>query len=120
MRILRLDLEDGEELDLHPYVTVLGGLALDAQRRAAERLVRIARGDVEGLSGLVESQDLLVDISPSTMAALALPPDSDVVVRAEQLPGAHLIDDDAQDPAVAALRSRAATAAAELARVDGE
>ncbi|MBK5224339.1 MAG: hypothetical protein JJE52_15980 [Acidimicrobiia bacterium] len=119
MRILRLDLEDGEELDLHPYVTVLGGLAPRAHRRAAERLVRIARGDVEGLSGLVEAQDLMIDIAPPAVNALGLPPDTDLVVHAEQLPGAHLVGSPSDDSAEVALRSQAA-AAAELERIELE
>lgn len=94
MRILRLDHEDGEGLELHPYVTVLGGLAPEAQRRVVDRLVRLARGDAEGTSGLVEAQDVLAEITPEAVAALGLPPDADVLVRAEQLPGAQIVGGD--------------------------
>lgn len=64
MRIIRLDLENGEEIDLHPYVTVLNGLGPSVQRRVAEQLVRVARGDVEGISGMIEAHGLLVDLDP--------------------------------------------------------
>lgn len=88
MRILRLDLDDGEELDLHPYLTVLGGLSPDAHRRVVERLVRLARGDGAGIGGLVEADQVLSEVSAEALAGLRLPADLDVVVRADQLPGA--------------------------------
>src|SRR5690606_22328493 len=89
MRILRLDL-DNEELDLHPYVTVLGGLAPGDHRRVVDRLARLARGDASAGPGLVEAHDVLSEISPDVLAGMALDPSLDVVVHAEQLPGASI------------------------------
>lgn len=115
MRILRLDLDDGEELDLHPYVTVLGGLAPDVHQRVVDRLVRLARGDAAGTSGLVEAHDVLAEVTTDAVAALGLPADADVLVRAEQLPGALRSDDTG-----AAAGPTATAAAAALAEVEAE
>jgi hypothetical protein len=90
MRILRLDLDDGEELDLHPYVTMLGGFAPGDRRRVVDRLVRLSRGDASGGPGLVESEGVLAEVDPPLLAGLLLDPSIDVVVRAEQLPGAQV------------------------------
>ncbi|QGG95576.1 hypothetical protein [Actinomarinicola tropica] len=114
MRILRLDLEDGEELDLHPYVTVLGGLDPDVHRRVVDRLVRLTRGDAAGTSGLIESDEVLSELSSGALAALDLPPDTEVLVRAEQLPGARLVGAGGSDTDADARLSAARAALAEL------
>jgi hypothetical protein len=120
MRILRLDLESGEEIDLHPFVTVLGSLGPSTQRRVAEQLVRIARGDVDGIGGLVEAHGLLIDLDPARISSLALPADADLLVRAEQLPGARLAVTSATDDADRALNEKISALDAEIARIDGE
>jgi hypothetical protein len=121
MRILRLDLDTGDEIDLHPYVTALGGLGPGLQRRVADQLARIARGDVEGLRGLVEAHGMLIEVEPAPLSALHLPADADVVVRAEQLPGARVVG--SATPVGGAGRARddeLRVAESELQRVAGE
>lgn len=119
MRILRLDHEQGGELDLHPYVTVLGGLDPGLQRRVIDQLARICRADVEGISGLVEAHGLILDIEPQRIAALELPTSADVVVHAEQLPGATLMEsDEPQNELYQALQARVVAAEAEVAQLD--
>jgi hypothetical protein len=120
MRILRLDLDTGEEIDLHPYVTMLGGLGPSMQRRVADQLVRIARGDVEGLSGLVEAHGLLIELDPSRVGSLALPADADVLVRADQLPGARLAATTTDPDVDRALAEKVAAIEGEIARIGGE
>lgn len=121
MRILRLDLETGDELDLHPYVTVLGGLDPGAQSRIIDSFSRIARGDVEGLSGLLEAHGMLVEIDPVRVASLELPPDADVVVEAEQLPGATLLAaPDTESERDREMREQITSVEGDLARIDDE
>lgn len=120
MRIIRLDLENGEEIDLHPYVTVLNGLGPSVQRRVAEQLVRVARGDVEGISGMIEAHGLLVDLDPRRVGPLGLPADADILVHAEQLPGARLVPVPGADAADRALEEKIGDIEAEITRLDAE
>lgn len=121
MRILRLDLETGEGLDLHPYVTVLGGLDPVLQRRVIDQLSGIARGDVDGMRGLVEAHGMLIEIDEARIASLGLPAEADVVVEADQLPGARLLQTDApENEHHRALREKVATVEHELERITTE
>ncbi|HSL60041.1 MAG TPA: hypothetical protein VK866_19500, partial [Acidimicrobiales bacterium] len=87
MRVLRLDLAPGEELDLHPDLSVIAGL--DPAHRAAvlDRLADLARGRPSGGSGLLEAHGLLLPPRPELLAALGIPDETEVVVRAADLPG---------------------------------
>ncbi len=114
MRILRLDLDDGEGLDLHPYVTMLGGFAPGDRRRVVDRLLRLTRGDASGGPGLVEVDGVLSEVDQAVLAALALDPSLEPVVRVAQLPGATV------DPSGTDLDDRTAAARGELARVESE
>jgi hypothetical protein len=116
MRILRLDLSDGEELDLHPYVTSLGGFAPGDRRRVVDRLLRIARGDASGGPGLIEVAGDLSEVDATVLAGLSLDPAVDCVVRAEQLPGATV----AANSGRGELAQRSADARDALARVETE
>lgn len=122
MRILRLDLDDGEELDLHPYVTVLGGLAPGIHRRVVDRLARLAHGDASGGPGLVEAHDVLTEVSEDALAGLSLDPASEVVVRAVQLPGASIDPNsvDGTSHAAGEIDARADAARTALAHVEVE
>lgn len=91
MRILRLDLDNGEELDLHPFVTVLGGLGAVDRSVVLDRLAALSQGRGDRIRALIESHGMLTEVAPDTLAALGLPSDADVLVRADQLPGARLV-----------------------------
>ena len=91
MRILRLDLDNGEELDLHPFVTVLGGLSSVDRSGVLDQVAALSQGRADRIRALVEAHGMLTEVAPDTLAALGLPPDADVLVRADQLPGARVL-----------------------------
>lgn len=121
MRILRLDLDNGDELDLHPYVSVLGGMSVGTQRRVIRRLEQLAQGQVDGGGALVESHGMLIDVDQDRIAALGLPAAADLVVHAEQLPGAELRSvGPTESPHERALRDRIAATEAEVAVITAD
>jgi hypothetical protein len=121
MRILRLDLDSGEELDLHPYVTVLGGLDPGLRRRVIDQVARLSRGDAEGIAGLVEAHGMLIEITPQRVTSLGLPEHADVIVEADQLPGARVVaSDTAEHAEQRSLRDKVAAVEAELSRLTSE
>lgn len=91
MRILRLDLGPAR-LELHPYVSVVRELDDSTRRRLVDALAGLVTGAVQQAGGLVEAHGVLLDLDGPTLELLDLTAvrDIDVVVRAEQLPGAAL------------------------------
>lgn len=90
MRLLQLNTNgnDASALDFHPMVTVVNGLT-DAGRAAVIRAVTaLPKGLDPGCSGLVEAHGILLDLDADTLAILDLDGDLDVLVRANDIPGA--------------------------------
>jgi hypothetical protein len=101
MRLLQIDAGDGTAIDLHPYVSVVRGLAPDLRDRVLETVAALPRGEAPSVRGLVEAHGVFLDLLPSTLALLDLnSAELDVVVRAKDLPGS------AMSPAARQLRAR--------------
>lgn len=89
MRVIALRIGD-QQVDLHPGVTVLTGLAPAQQNYVVASLARMLNGDGKAVEGQFECHQLIGDITPENVDALALPSGLAVVVRAEELPGSSL------------------------------
>ncbi|MGY6500245.1 MAG: hypothetical protein ACXIVQ_05000 [Acidimicrobiales bacterium] len=121
MRILRLDLDNGDELDLHPYVSVLAGMSVGTQRRVVRRLEELAHGQVVDVGALVESHGLVIEVDEKRLGALGLSGDADLVVHAEQLPGARLLPvESTESPHERALRDRIAATETEIGLITAD
>lgn len=89
MRVIALKIGD-QQVDLHPSVTVLGGLAPAQQNYLVASLERMLNGDGNALDGQFECHQLIASITPTHIDALSLPDGLAVVVRAQELPGSTL------------------------------
>ncbi|MFA5564813.1 MAG: hypothetical protein WC184_02815 [Acidimicrobiia bacterium] len=89
MRVIALRIGD-QQVDLHPGVTVLTGLVPAQQNYVVASLARMLNGDGKAVEGQFECHQLIGDITPENVDALALPSGLAVVVRAEELPGSSL------------------------------
>lgn len=95
MRVLRVELGDGDQVDLHPSVSVVAGLS-ERQRTTLRRaLMAIGSGLDPGVAALLEAHGVLLDATQADLDLLdvALDPATSVATPAE-LPGA-LAEDDA-------------------------
>jgi chromosome segregation protein len=112
MRVLKLE-DESFELELHPAVTVIEGLAPHQRDRIVAALGGLTSGEAPALGGLVEAHGILLDLDDDTVALLELQSDLDLVVRTADLPGG------AETPTERALREAEATLADVQRRVDG-
>lgn len=93
MRLLRLhdDAPGGARLELHPRLSVVAGLADDARARLVAALAALPRAAggaaLDGVSGEVEVNGILLDLAPGALGLLDLDADVDLVVRAGDLLG---------------------------------
>ncbi|HMQ25381.1 MAG TPA: hypothetical protein PKA98_05295, partial [Acidimicrobiales bacterium] len=93
MRLLRLhdDAPGGARLELHPRLSVVAGLADDARARLVAALAALPRAAggaaLDGVSGEVEGNGILLDLAPGALGLLDLDADVDLVVRAGDLLG---------------------------------
>ncbi len=93
MRLLSLhdDAPGGARLELHPRLSVVAGLPEDARARlvaALGALPRAAGGAaLDGVSGEVEVNGILLDLAPGALGLLDLDADLDLVVCARDLLG---------------------------------
>lgn len=90
MRLLRLDLECGPSVDLHPFVTVVAGLDEVARHQVVAAVRQVARGSTAGVSGLVQHQGLLVELDGRGQDWLSTLTMADVVVDTEAAGGDDL------------------------------
>src|SRR3954452_19377844 len=88
MRVLSRKL-GGEQLKLHPLVTVVNGLDPALRARLVEVIAALPAGRAEA-SGVIEAHGVLLDLTVENLAMRELNSDSDVVVRRDELPGAEL------------------------------
>src|SRR3954452_12611458 len=88
MRVLSLRL-GGEQLKLHPLVTVVNGLDPALRARLVDVLAALPAGRAEA-AGVIEAHGVLLDLTFENLAMLEFDSDIDVVVRREELPGAEL------------------------------
>lgn len=89
MRLLRLVAEDQFAVELHPLVTVLTGLDPDQKDTVLRAAAAAAVGRVDGMSGLIEAHDLVLDLDATSLGLLDLAEaPNDVVVDGNDLPGA--------------------------------
>ncbi len=100
MRLLRIhDDADGAQLELHPRMSVIAGLAPESRRRLLTALAALPGADADaalaGLSGEMEVNGAVVDFEPRSLRLLDLDPELDIVVRAGDL---HGLGDDSMDP----------------------
>src|SRR5688572_21244460 len=89
MRLVRIDdPSDGLAIELHPLLTVVGGLSRHARDKVIRAAGAIPAGTDPGLGGTVEVHGVLLDLNRETLGLLELDQPVDVVIRAEELPGA--------------------------------
>ncbi|MEI7592735.1 MAG: hypothetical protein WCK41_05895 [Actinomycetes bacterium] len=95
MRLLQLELHGAMSppLDLHPMMTVVGGLD-DADRQRFIEVVRALplggnpeKGRLPALRGLLEAHGVMLDLSPETLALLDMRTDIDPLVVQADLTG---------------------------------
>lgn len=111
MKVLKLG-DESIELELHPAVTVVEGLAPHQRDRIVAALGGLTSGEAPALGGLVEAHGVLLDLDADTVALLELRSDLNLVVRSADLPGG------AVTPAERALRDAEAALADVERRVD--
>ena len=123
MRLLRLRDEGpgGAALEFHPNLTVVSGLHGMARRRALDALEALHGGHRSGalqeFSGLIEVDGTRLELTPDSLAVLALTPDLGIVVSRAELDLAALEPAQADEAAVEPWRS---PAEARRAKVDAE
>ena len=90
MRLLQLQLngDDHSALELHPRMTVVGGLDRATRSRLIEVVRSLPSGREPGAAGLVESHGVLFDLSVETLELLGMHSDVDPIVSRSDLPGA--------------------------------
>ena len=103
MRVVGVRIGTRQPVDLHPRVTVVGGLDDEHRREVVAALRELARGRLApGAAARIEAHGILIDAEQATLDALGLPSDIEPVIAADDLPGQ------------ATARSKAALARAEV------
>ena len=91
MRLLRLKdhAPEGADIELHPRLSIVSGLAPTAKERLVAALAALpvggAGGTLEGFSGEVEVNGIILDLDAESLALLDLDPRLEMVVRAQDL-----------------------------------
>jgi len=85
-------------LDLHPRLTVVVGLGHERSHRLAALVNGALCGRLDGLDGIVRVDGQEHRLTAELVAALGIPPEINVVLRASDLPGARVLEAD-DDPA---------------------
>ncbi|MBL8778418.1 MAG: hypothetical protein JNK12_20940 [Acidimicrobiales bacterium] len=91
MRLLRLHdhAPDGAHIELHPRLSIVSGLTPAAKERLLAALAALpvggAGGALDGISGEVEVNGIILDLDAESLALLDLDPRLEMVVRAHDL-----------------------------------
>ena len=107
MRLLRVHdhSPDGAQIELHPRLSVVSGLTPAAHDRLVAALASLPLGGgggaLEGLSGELEVNGIVLDLDAESLALLDLDPRLDVVVRARDLTEgvAEAVSEEGEPPA---------------------
>ncbi len=83
MRLLRLDLDSGHAVDLHPFVTIVAELDEAMKRQITEAVRTMARGSTAGVKGLVQNQGLLVELDGNGSDTLSAITSANVIIDTE-------------------------------------
>ena len=86
-------------LDLHPRLTVIVGLGRARSHRLAGLVNDAICGRLDGLEGLVRIDLQEHPLTAEVVAGLGVPPDINVILGARDLPGARLLEPEAEEPA---------------------
>ncbi len=124
MRLLRLHdhAPDGARVEFHPRLSVVSGLTPAARERLVAAFASLPLGGgggaLDGLSGEVEVNGIVLDLDAESLALLDLDPRLDVVVRAQDLAecGAPALDSDPRSGAGAPPTQEVLDAARRAAR----
>jgi hypothetical protein len=79
-------------LDLHPRLTVVAGLGAERRHLLAGLVNDALRGRLADIGARVEFDGESYELTAELLAQLGIPPDTDVVLRATDLPGARPLD----------------------------
>ncbi|MCB1005848.1 MAG: hypothetical protein KDB35_16820 [Acidimicrobiales bacterium] len=128
MRLLRLHdhAPGGADIELHPRLSVVSGLAPEARERLVAALAALpggrAEGAADGVTGTLEVNGIVLDLEPEALALLDLDPRLETVVTAGDLrapgpttgdgEGGTTPDGSAPDPAAVEQARRSARDAA--------
>jgi len=85
-------------LDLHPRLTVVVGLGRERSHRLAGLFNGALCGRLDGLGGRVRIDREEHPLTPELIAALGIPSEMNIVLGAQDLPGARVVERDEEPP----------------------